>query len=243
MSTEKKDESGDRAEVRTEVIDSAEPSAENATAAAVSDTTPKSETAGTAPAAADSTDEAAAERVPVLSRLRPKAGGRSVSIALRAVAAVVLGAAVGSSIYFYTQDKDHKDVLAAQAEARQAACAYGPVVSTYDSKHLDQYVHDVMAGATGDWKKQFESNSKDLSDVLAKGEVVAKSTDVQCAIRAGDKNSAEAIVVIGQTITSLGTQGKPEPGQLSTVMRLEKQDGHWLVGKISTPLAPLPPQS
>ncbi|WP_025348192.1 hypothetical protein [Nocardia nova] len=187
-------------------------------------------------------NESAAEKVSLLSRLRPR-GGRGTKVALRAAVAVVLGAAVGSSIYFYTQNKDHQDVLDAQAEARQAACAYGPVVSTYDSKHLDQYVRDVLAGATGDWRKQFESNSKDLGDVLAKGEVVAKSTDVQCAIRSADKNSAEAIVVIGQTITSLGTQGKPEPGQLSTVMRLEKHDGHWLVGKISTPLAPLPPQS
>ncbi|MEU6563380.1 hypothetical protein [Nocardia nova] len=266
MTAKKTDEPEDRAEDRTEVIESAAPG-EGDTAAESGTTTPEgaeSESATTpapaaesesttvaAPAAeaesatgtvAASANESAAEKVSLLSRLRPK-GGRGTKVALRAAVAVVLGAAVGSSIYFYTQNKDHQDVLDAQAEARQAACAYGPVVSTYDSKHLDQYVRDVLAGATGDWRKQFESNSKDLGDVLVKGEVVAKSTDVQCAIRSADKNSAEAIVVIGQTITSLGTQGKPEPGQLSTVMRLEKHDGHWLVGKISTPLAPLPPQS
>ncbi|MEV5649739.1 hypothetical protein AB0L57_15960 [Nocardia sp. NPDC052254] len=262
MSAKKIDEPEDRAEA----LESAEPETARAAAGDVSGTAaaaPGSESAADSEeatrsdtaaesgnstgadgvTAGESTKEYAVQEVSVLSRLASKAGGRGVAVALRAVAAVVLGAAVGSSIYFYTQDKDHSDVLTAQAEARQAACAYGPVVSTYDAKHLDQYVHDVLAGATGDWRKQFESNSKDLSDVLAKGEVVAKSTDVQCAIRSGDKNSAEAIVVIGQTITSLGTQGKPEPGQLSTVMRLEKQGDHWLVGKISTPLAPLPPQS
>ncbi|MFG3521135.1 hypothetical protein ACGF5S_12770 [Nocardia nova] len=211
--------------------------------------TPASDTAGSDAAGTSDTTESsptettAAAATSPLSRLRPAAGGRGVRIGVRAAAALVLGAAIGSSIYFYLQNKDHEEVLEAQAQARQAACAYGPVVSTYDSKHLDQYVRDVLAGASGEWKKQFESNSKDLSDVLAKGEVVAKSTDVQCAIRSGDKNSAEAIVVIGQTITSLGTQGKPEPGQLSTVMRLQKQGDRWLVDKISTPLTPLPPQS
>ncbi|PPJ17493.1 hypothetical protein C5E44_13620 [Nocardia nova] len=211
--------------------------------------TPASDTAGSDVAGTSDTTESsptettAAAEISPLSRLRPAAGGRGVRIGVRAAAALVLGAAIGSSIYFYLQNKDHEEVLQAQAQARQAACAYGPVVSTYDSKHLDQYVRDVLAGASGEWKKQFESNSKDLSDVLAKGEVVAKSTDVQCAIRSGDKDSAEAIVVIGQTITSLGTQGKPEPGQLSTVMRLQKQGDRWLVDKISTPLTPLPPQS
>lgn len=195
-----------------------------------------------APAVAE-TESAAARSMSRGSALRSVFGRRGVAVGLRAAVAVVLGAAVGTSIYFYQQNSHHEDVLAAQAQARQAACAYGPVVSTYDAKHLDTYVHDVLAGATGEWKKQFESNSKDLSDVLAKGEVVAKSTEVQCAIKSGDENSAEAIVVIGQTITSLGTQGKPEPGQLSTVMRLQKQGDRWLVDKVGTPLTAMPPQS
>ncbi|OBA67838.1 hypothetical protein A5780_09720 [Nocardia sp. 852002-20019_SCH5090214] len=228
------------AEEREPTIDTVD---EPETAAASESDTAGSDAAGTSDTTESSpTETKAAAEISPLSRLRPAAGGRGVRIGLRA-AALVLGAAIGSSIYFYLQNKDHEEVLEAQVQARQAACAYGPVVSTYDSKHLDQYVRDVLAGASGEWKKQFESNSKDLSDVLAKGEVVAKSTDVQCAIRSGDKNSAEAIVVIGQTITSLGTQGKPEPGQLSTVMRLQKQGDRWLVDKISTPLTPLPPQS
>ena len=230
------------AEEREPTVDAVD---EPETAAAVApEESGASETAGSdAAGTSDTTETTAAAKVSPLSRLRPAAGGRGVRIGLRAAVAVVLGVAIGTSIYFYLQNKDHEEVLDAQAQARQAACAYGPVVSTYDSEHLGQYVRDVLAGASGEWKKQFESNSKDLSDVLAKGEVVAKSTDVQCAIRSGDKNSAEAIVVIGQTITSLGTQGKPEPGQLSTVMRLQKQGDRWLVDKISTPLTPLPPQS
>lgn len=226
------------AEEREPAVDAVD---EPETAAAVASDTAVSDAAGTSDTTeSNPTETTAAVKVSPLSRLRPAAGGRGVRIGLRAAVAVVLGATIGTSIYFYLQNKDHEEVLDAQAQARQAACAYGPVVSTYDSKHLDQYVRDVLAGASGEWKKQFESNSKDLSDVLAKGEVVAKSTDVQCAIRSGDKNSAEAIVVIGQTITSLGTQGRPEPGQLSTVMRLQKQGDRWLVDKISTPLTPLP---
>ncbi|MBF6169917.1 hypothetical protein [Nocardia blacklockiae] len=192
--------------------------------------------------ATDTAPEPEGARGTRLSRLAALRTHRFAPRVIATAAAVVLGAAIGSSVLFYLQDKDHRAVLDAHEDARQAACAYAPVVATYDAKHLDQYVRNVLAGATGDWKKQFESSSKDLSDVLAKGEVVSKSTDVQCALRTGDRTSAEAIVVIGQTITSTGTQGKPEPGQLSMVMRLEKDGDRWLVNKINTPLT-APPQS
>ncbi|WP_280274662.1 hypothetical protein [Nocardia wallacei] len=173
-----------------------------------------------------------------LRRLRPPVPGRAGRAAIRSAVAVVLGAAVAGSIYFYVQNEHKQDLLSAQEQARQAACGYGPVLSTYDAKNLDHYVQAVLDGATGDWRKQFETTSRDLGDVLAKGEVVAKTDDVQCAIRSADETSAEALVVMGQTITSLGTKGQPEKGQLSVVMRLEKSGDRWLVNKIDTPLAP-----
>lgn len=164
--------------------------------------------------------------------------GRSGRLVLEVTAAVLLCAAVASSVVFFVQNRGNKAVLEANAAARAAACAYAPVLADYDAKQLDPYFAAVLAGATGDWKKQFDSTSKELREVLTQGEVVSKVNDVQCAIKTGDQNSAEAIVVIGQTITSMGTQGKPAPGQLSMVMRLEKVDGHWLVNKVNSPLAP-----
>ncbi|WP_280427371.1 hypothetical protein [Nocardia brasiliensis] len=166
--------------------------------------------------------------------------GRSGRLALEVTAAVLLCAAVVSSVVFFVQNRGNKAVLEANADARAAACAYAPVLADYDAKQLDPYFAAVLAGATGDWKKQFDSTSRELREVLTQGEVVSKVNDVQCAIKTGDQNSAEAIVVIGQTITSMGTQGKPAPGQLSMVMRLEKVDGHWLVNNVNSPLAPPP---
>ncbi|ASF11470.1 hypothetical protein NBRGN_057_00310 [Nocardia brasiliensis NBRC 14402] len=166
--------------------------------------------------------------------------GRSGRLALELTAAVLLCAAVVSSVVFFVQNRGNKAVLEANADARAAACAYAPVLADYDAKQLDPYFAAVLAGATGDWKKQFDSTSRELREVLTQGEVVSKVNDVQCAVKTGDENSAEAIVVIGQTITSMGTQGKPAPGQLSMVMRLEKVDGHWLVNNVNSPLAPPP---
>ncbi|MEC3917880.1 hypothetical protein [Nocardia sp. CDC160] len=176
------------------------------------------------------------------ARLRPLRLGKRGRIIGGAAVVVVLAASIGSSIVLYRHNAHSDDLLAAQSEAQAAACKYAPVLATYDAKNLDPYFTAVLDGATGDWRKQFDSTSKDLRDVLTQGQVVSKATDVQCAVRNVDRDSAEAIVVIGQTITSLGTQGKPAPGQLSMVMRLERSGDRWLVNKVNSPLAQQPQQ-
>nr|WP_232542317.1 hypothetical protein [Nocardia bovistercoris] len=183
------------------------------------------------------TDESGAKAgsAALFARMRP--GPRGL-VAIRAALALLLGASLVTSVYYFLQDRESDATLAAHEQARAAACAYAPVLAEYDAKNLDQYFAAVLAGATGDWKKQFDDTSKELKEVLSQGEVVSKATDVQCAIKSGDETSAEAIVVIGQTITSVGTQGKPAPGQLSMVLRMSKIDGKWLVGKVNSPLAP-----
>jgi Mce-associated membrane protein len=164
------------------------------------------------------------------------------SLGLRGAAAIVLGASVAASVYLFVENKDSKDLLSAQQQAREAACHYGPVLADYDSKSLDTYFRAVLDGATGDWKKQFESTSAELRDALTQGEVVSKSTDTQCALRSGDETAAEAIVVIGTTISSLGTEHKAKPGQLSMMLSLRNDDGRWLVEKVNSPLPAVPAQ-
>ncbi|WP_278261991.1 hypothetical protein [Nocardia sp. AG03] len=164
------------------------------------------------------------------------------SLGLRGAAAIVLGASVATSVFLFVENEDSKDLLAAQQQAREAACRYAPVLADYDSKNLDTYFAAVLDGATGDWKKQFEATSTELRDALTQGEVVSRTTDTQCALRTGDESSAEAIVVIGTTISSLGTEHKAKPGQLSMVLGLRHDDDRWLVEKVNSPLPAVPGQ-
>ncbi|MGW3281539.1 hypothetical protein [Nocardia rhamnosiphila] len=161
-------------------------------------------------------------------------------IAVLVAAVVALLGAVGVAGYLYVQEQDKSETLAAYEEARQAACRYAPVLANYDAKNLDPYFSAVAAGATGDWKKEFETTTAELREALVAGQVVSTAGDIQCAVKQADADSAETVVVIGQTITSLGTRGQPAPGQLSMVMRMQKIDGHWLVDQMITPLAPSP---
>ncbi|QLY32396.1 hypothetical protein H0264_09145 [Nocardia huaxiensis] len=194
--------------------------------------TTESETTAGASEDTDATESSAPKR-----RFALPALGVRATAGLRIAAAAIVGASVASSVYFFLQNERSTELIDAREAARSAACNYAPLLATYDAKNLDAYFTAVLDGATGDWRTQFDSTSKDLREVLTQGQVVSKATDVQCGIRTSDESSAEAIVVIGQTITSLGTQNKPSPGQLSMVMRLEKQGDRWLVNKVNSPMA------
>ncbi|MFC3961941.1 hypothetical protein [Nocardia jiangsuensis] len=217
----------------------AEKSAAAETSRAVASPTAGAAAGSDATRAKSSTAEAEGES----SATAKSASGRKITrpvIALAATAALLI-AAIATSITLFVQNNNLDALEDARAEAQEAACTYAPVLAEYDAENLDAYFQGVLDGATGDWKQQFADTSKELRDVLAKGEVISEADDVQCAIKSADETSAEAIVVIGQTITSLGTQGKPAPGQLSMVMRLQKIDGRWLVNNVNSPLAPNQP--
>ncbi|WP_067853345.1 hypothetical protein [Nocardia shimofusensis] len=170
-----------------------------------------------------------------------QAAGRAKLVAAGSIGAIVLGAAVGAAGYFFVQNGRNEALLAAHEEARQAACDYAPRLADYDAKNLDAYFAAVLDGATGEWHEQFDDTSRELREVLTEGQVVSKVQHVECAIKAGDETSAEAVIMIGQTITSVGTQGQASPGQLSMVLRMEKSDGRWLVNQVDSPL-PAPQQ-
>ncbi|HLS75187.1 MAG TPA: hypothetical protein VK083_00145 [Nocardia sp.] len=155
--------------------------------------------------------------------------------------ALALAAALGAAGYFYVQNDRNQTLLNAHEEARQAACDYAPRLADYDANNLDAYFSGVLEGATGQWYEQFDDTSRELREVLTEGQVVSTVQSVECAIKTGDQTSAEAVVMIGQTISSVGTQGQPSPGQLAMVLRMEKTEGRWLVNQVDSPL-PAPQQ-
>ena len=159
-----------------------------------------------------------------------------VLLGVLAAAVLLLIGAVGVAGYLYVEERDKAEVLAAYDEVRQAACRYAPVLANYDAKNLEPYFSAVLDGATGDWKKEFETTTTELREALAAGRVVSTAGDIQCAVKTADAGSAEVVVVIGLTITSLCTQGQPAPGQLAMVMRMQKTDGRWLVDQMTSPL-------
>lgn len=209
-----------------------------APAAAEPRTGEPADTAGRTAAAPAGTGGTAAESTAAGKEFTGSPGApsrRLVFAGLAAGIALLLGA-LGFAGYLFVREQNTAELLAAHEEVRQAACRYAPVLANYDAENLDPYFSAVLAGATGEWKKEFETTTTELREALVAGQVVSTADDIQCAVKSADATTAEAVVVIGQTITSLGTEGQPAPGQLAMVMRMEKTGGRWLVNQMNTVL-------
>ncbi|MFE2955548.1 hypothetical protein [Nocardia tengchongensis] len=172
--------------------------------------------------------------------LRPATrGGRNrlsrIHIAVAASVVVAVASTIGA-VHYYLRDAESHELDRSREAARRAACEYGTALATYKADDIDAYFGTVLARATGDWKKNFDSTSKDLREVLIQGKVESKAGEVRCAIESGTAHSATAVVIIDQTISSLGTQGQPRRGQLSITLSLEESGDRWLVNKVSSPL-------
>ncbi|MFI5499534.1 hypothetical protein ACIA5E_10760 [Nocardia asteroides] len=180
-------------------------------------------------AAPEQTDESTTAATPSTGRNRATA----IVVAL-AVALGIGGTAAGG--YFGWQNHRAGELDRARTEARAAACAYGSVLSTYNATDLDSYFAAVLGRATGAWKQEFESTSADLRDVLIQGQVQSTAASVDCAIATSGTDTAEAIVVVDQSIASVGTQQQARRGQLSITLSLTKSGDRWLTSKVSSPL-------
>ncbi|MBJ8342630.1 hypothetical protein JGU71_27445 [Antrihabitans sp. YC3-6] len=153
-------------------------------------------------------------------------------VAVAALAAVALIAAVVFGALLWNNQRN----VTARDEAKDAACAYAKVVLDIDYDNFDQYVTDVLAGATGDWKEQFQQDTATYKDVFTKAQIVSKAETVDCGVKSGDTEKASVVVAIGRSITGVLTQGQPQPSQVAMVMDLEKIGDSWIASNIDAPL-------
>ncbi|MFF0496606.1 hypothetical protein ACFYU5_09405 [Nocardia aobensis] len=165
----------------------------------------------------------------------PRRRGKWLRRSASSLAVTGAVAAAACAVVFGTKYEQADAHAEAREQAHQAACAFGPILATYDSTTIDAYFAAVLDHATGDWKREFDATSRDLRDVLTQGHVVATAGTVHCAIGSNTDTTAEAILIIDQSITSVGTQGQPRHGQLALTLTLQKNGNRWLIGKLDSP--------
>ncbi|WP_157110199.1 hypothetical protein [Nocardia anaemiae] len=155
------------------------------------------------------------------------------------VAGVLLVAAVTAVVVFYRQASNRGDELDAHEAATAAACDYGKLISTYDPQTIDEYLKKVDAASTGDWKDQFAKLGQDLKGVVIDAKATSSTYDMQCGFQSGDTESANVLVVIGQTTTNVNIAAANKPPskvELVVVAGLKKVGDKWLVDKFDLPI-------
>jgi Mce-associated membrane protein len=150
------------------------------------------------------------------------------SVSVLAVLAAVLTAAsgwLGVQLYErHEEDRRHQDILAA---ARQSALN----LTSLDYRHYDRDSENVLNGATGDFKKQFEAQTKQLTKIVADNKSVSEGQILDAGIARADERTARVLVVADSKVTNTAApEGTPRNYRLQLDLVLE--DGQWLTSNV-----------
>jgi Mce-associated membrane protein len=100
------------------------------------------------------------------------------------------------------EDQRREDIL-------QAARQQGVNITTLDYRSVDKDLSRVLAQSTGTFRKEFESGTKDLTDLVVKNKAVSTGEVLAAGIVTADSDSARVLVVadatVGNSATDTGT--------------------------------------
>ena len=153
---------------------------------------------------------------------------RVVALALIIVLAVAAAVLAGTSLARVSAASDRADRRAAVLDAaRQQAVNF----TTLDYRHLDRDLGRVLRGATGDFRRQFRSGTKDLSSLVTENRAVSRGEVLDAGLVSSDDDSARVLVVADSTVSNAAD---PEPQKRHYRMQLDlvRHGGRWLVSDL-----------
>lgn len=157
-------------------------------------------------------------------------GGRRRLLSAVLVTATVLTTALSVWLGLRLADQREaeqrrQDVLAA---ARQSALNF----TSLDYRHYDRDSGNVLKGATGDFRKQFAAQTRQLTKLVAQNRSVSEGQVLEAGIVRSDERSARVLVVADSKVSNTAA---PE-GQARTYrlqLDLVRVDGRWLTSDVT----------
>ncbi|WP_329050073.1 hypothetical protein OG873_11660 [Streptomyces violaceus] len=121
-------------------------------------------------------------------------------------------------------DQRRQGILAA---ARQSALNF----TSLDYRHYDRDSANVLAGATGDFKKQFTAQTEQLTKLVAQNKSVSQGQVLEAGIVRSDEDSARVLVVADSKVTNTAApEGEARTYRLQ--LDLVHKDGRWLTSDV-----------
>ncbi len=141
------------------------------------------------------------------------------------VFAVQGGAAAPGSMPAQERTQEFSDI-------RRAARAETVAFLTVDHTKMDDLTKRVLDGATGDFKKQYQTSLKGLKESAKSQESFAEGRVDEVGLAEVDADSASAFVAAGSKVRNKGTKGEVENRSWRIKLTMVKESGRWLVSQL-----------
>lgn len=166
----------------------------------------------------------------------PSASGRFRLNALLYLLVVVAAAAcVVGAVFGVRTFQDRADARESQEEYAAVTSAARDEVTAFvniDYRDMDAAVAAVNSGATGEFKKQYDTANDDLRKLLVENQSVMTGKVLHAGVVSIDGDSARVFVGTSGTVQNTSTQNKPRGREFRLQVDLEKVDGDWLTSNI-----------
>lgn len=113
----------------------------------------------------------------------------------------------------------------------QAAAEHTGNFLTMDYRQARRDTAKVIAGATGEFRKQYSGSRSRLHKLVEQNKSVSTGKVLATGVVSADADSARVIVVADSDVTNISTK-EPQPRHYRLQLDLAKQGGRWLLASL-----------
>ena len=118
------------------------------------------------------------------------------------------------------------------SDIRRAARAETLAFLTIDHTKMDELTERVLDGATGTFKKQYQTSLKTLEESATSQESFSTGRVSEVGVSEVDADSASVFVAAGSKVKNKGTKGQVEDRSWRIKLTMAKEDSRWLVSNL-----------
>jgi Mce-associated membrane protein len=155
--------------------------------------------------------------------------GRWLVVGL-SVALVALLVAIG--LVVTSQDAVDDDLTSAQRQVAEAARVEALAFLTVDHTDMDPLIDAVLAGATGDFAEQYESQRDTLTSEAIRTEATSTGEVVALGVGDLDDDSATVLIAANSTVTNTSTDSSGQVRYYRLRLDLVREGERWLTSNV-----------
>jgi Mce-associated membrane protein len=162
--------------------------------------------------------------------------GSTTTVILFGVALALACACVVGGVLSFRSHQDRQDEKAEQeryGDVIAAATKEAEAFINIDYRDPDATFDAVATGATGEFKTQYKSVSKDLIELLTTATSVMNGEVVNAAVSNIDNDSARVLIATEGTVANIGVKNsKKQARSFRLALELVRSDGKWLTNNL-----------
>ena len=145
---------------------------------------------------------------------------------------MLVGLLVGIGLVLTSRGSVDDELTGAQQEVARAARAEALAFLTVDHTNMAPLVDAVLAGATGDFKKQYRSQREKLTSEAERTEATSTAEVVALGVGELDDDSAVVLLAANSTVANTRTGNEGQVRYYRLRLDLVREGGRWLTSNV-----------